>query len=152
MARHPRYIETIARRGYRVIADVEQLEAQGRAPDTASRPLRGALKLVTPDREYILHDGENIIGRSSDAAICIDSARVSRHHARVLVSDRRAVLEDLGSKNGTFVEARRLTGPVELCHGARIQIGRGLIALRFADEGEATLSESNASTDQPRES
>jgi pSer/pThr/pTyr-binding forkhead associated (FHA) protein len=50
-----------------------------------------------------LHDGENVIGREEDAAAWIESASVSRRHARIVVSGGTATLEDLGSKNGTFL-------------------------------------------------
>ena len=43
------------------------------------------------------------MGRALDAAIRVDSGGVSRHHARITVTGDRALLEDMGSKNGTFL-------------------------------------------------
>ena len=50
-----------------------------------------------------LAEGENIIGRGVDASVWIDAPGISRHHARIVVREGTATLEDLGSKNGTYV-------------------------------------------------
>jgi pSer/pThr/pTyr-binding forkhead associated (FHA) protein len=59
----------------------------------------------------------------------------------VVVADHRAVLEDLGSKNGTFVGDERLTGPRRLEHGDEIRLGRELVMFRFVAGAETTLTE-----------
>ena len=59
--------------------------------------------------EFPLRDGEHIVGREANAAICLDSPNVSRRHARFVVKGRSATLEDLGSKNGSFVRGVRLS-------------------------------------------
>ena len=51
------------------------------------------------------------------------SSDVSRRHARVLVSEGRALLEDLGSTHGTYLGGRRIDAPVELKHGDCIRVG-----------------------------
>jgi DNA-binding winged helix-turn-helix (wHTH) protein len=76
-----------------------------------------------------LHAGENIIGRDPEAVIVIDSPDVSRHHARLLVSDDSVTLEDLESKNGTFVAGDRLTMPKIVRDGDEITIGRTLLVI-----------------------
>ena len=76
-----------------------------------------------------LHTGENIIGRDPGAAIIIDSPDVSRHHARLFVSDDAVTLEDLGSKNGTFVAGERLTTPTVVHDGDQITVGRTLLLI-----------------------
>jgi len=70
-----------------------------------------------------VQDGTHIIGRDPDAAVWIDSAVVSRRHAQLLVRDGRVTVEDLGSRNGTFVNGTRLTGASPLAHGDEIRIG-----------------------------
>lgn len=67
-------------------------------------------RLVTSDslREFALGAGENLIGREN-ADVLLSHNTVSRAHARIIVTDDAAVIEDLGSKNGTFVDGRRLT-------------------------------------------
>jgi DNA-binding winged helix-turn-helix (wHTH) protein len=91
------------------------------------------------ERLVPLAAGENIIGRGAGAAVSISEGRVSRAHARILVSGRRAVLEDLGSRNGTLVGARRIDGPVELKHGDVITVGPVLLIFRDATNEESTF-------------
>lgn len=74
-------------------------------------------------------DGVNVIRREPDATIQIDARGVSRHHARILVSHGDANLEDLGSKNGTHVNGRRITTPARLADGD--EIGLGAVSLTF---------------------
>jgi len=76
-----------------------------------------------------LHSGENIIGRDREAAIVVDSPDVSRHHARLLVTSDAVTLEDLGSKNGTFVAGKRLTAATALRDGDQITVGRTLLRI-----------------------
>ena len=84
--------------------------------------------------------GANIIGRSADALISVDSPKVSRHHARIVVSAKRAVLEDLSSKNGTFLGQSRLAAPVELRNGDRIGVGPALLVVHAGLNDETTVS------------
>jgi pSer/pThr/pTyr-binding forkhead associated (FHA) protein len=85
---------------------------------------------VIDDRDVILMEGANIIGRAADATISIDARGVSRYHARVQLSQGEATLEDLGSKNGTQVNGNRIATPVRLSDGDHIQLGA--LSLRFA--------------------
>lgn len=63
-----------------------------------------------------------IIGRSEDCDIVLVERQVSRHHARIRRLDSQYVLEDLGSRNGTYVNGREVTGPYVLQDGDEIQI------------------------------
>lgn len=67
--------------------------------------------LVWGKRHVPLGQGENVIGRAEDAVISVASSKVSRRHARILVEEGRATLEDLGSKNGTFIGEQRVEAP-----------------------------------------
>ncbi len=58
--------------------------------------------LLKDGRRLPLQPGENLLGRDGDG-IQIDSSTVSRRHARIVIAGEEAVLDDLGSKNGTFV-------------------------------------------------
>ena len=73
--------------------------------------------------------GENILGREADKGIRLDSPTVSRHHARIVISGAEASLEDLESKNGTFLGGQRISSPVPLTDGDEIRTGS--IVLRF---------------------
>jgi len=68
---------------------------------------------------------------------------VSRHHARIVVDGARAVLEDLGSKNGTSVRGRRLTAPAELQDGDEIGIGPAVLVFR-SSSGDGTTEAGTA--------
>lgn len=72
---------------------------------------------------FHLTPGEVTVGRDPDSAIFLDDVTVSRHHARVRVGDL-AVLTDLGSLNGTYVNRRRIEADEELIDGDELQIGK----------------------------
>lgn len=77
--------------------------------------------------------GENLIGRAPECQIAVIGGSVSRAHARIIVSPTDALVEDLGSTNGTFVAQRRITAPTPLCDGDLIRIGKE--RLRFLAPG-----------------
>jgi len=67
--KHPAYIDTIYRRGYRLIAPVEGLTPAA-AQESVEEP---ACKLVVGERECFLREGENLIGRAREAYVCVNS-------------------------------------------------------------------------------
>jgi hypothetical protein len=140
-AKSPIYIENIPRRGYRLVAEVTPLVASVPSARDASLPF----KLQSEDGDFPLIQGPNIIGRTADADICIDRTEVSRCHARIAVSGTTATIEDLGSKNGTFLNGERLEAPALLTNGDEIWIGRSVARLRFLVEGEPTMTEQTVS-------
>jgi two-component system, cell cycle response regulator len=73
-------------------------------------------------RVYSLGDGCYELGRLAENAVAIDDADVSRHHARIWWRDGRHVIEDRGSRNGTYVQGR-LIKCAELSGGDLIQLG-----------------------------
>ena len=97
-------------------------------------------QIVIGDREFDLHDGENIVGRERDAAIRIDAPSISRHHARITVSPDGVSLEDLGSKNGTCLFDRRLHSVDRLNDGDRILFGTVAAVLRAVRSSAITAS------------
>jgi DNA-binding winged helix-turn-helix (wHTH) protein len=135
-ARNPIYIENIPRRGYRLVATVTPVAASV-PPRDASLPF----KLQGEDADHPLLQGPNIIGRTAEADICIDRTEVSRCHARIFVAGTTATIEDLDSKNGTYVNGERLEQPTLLSNGDEIWIGRSVARLRFLVEGEPTMTE-----------
>ena len=80
-------------------------------------------QLVIGDREFDLREGENIVGRESDAGVRIDSSSISRRHARIILSGDRITLEDLGSKNGTSLRGKLIHTVHPLSDGDRIVFG-----------------------------
>jgi DNA-binding winged helix-turn-helix (wHTH) protein len=98
--------------------------------------------LTANDLERLpLVDGENVIGRDPQTNLLLDYATVSRRHARISVSDGRAVIEDLGSKNGTSVTGRTVVEPAELRDGDRIGFGKVVLTYRHSAAGMPTVTE-----------
>lgn len=79
---------------------------------------------------FRLEQAVTVVGRSSQADVHIDDDGVSRNHVRVVRDGDRFVGEDLGSRNGTFVNGTRLSQRLTLADGDKIQLGRGTI-LKF---------------------
>lgn len=124
----PHFVETIPRRGYRLIAEVEKCTFAS-APEIDETP-RFAL-VDENGLELALAEGENLIGRTSEARVRIDASEVSRRHARILIHGGSASIEDLGSKNGTYLRGRRIRAPERLDHADEITIGLDLARFRF---------------------
>jgi DNA-binding winged helix-turn-helix (wHTH) protein len=82
-----------------------------------------ACTLLQGDTEIPLRPGITLIGRGAGCQVRLPSPRISRVHARIVLGTAGAVLEDLGSKNGSHVEGRRVEGRVGLHHGDRIVVG-----------------------------
>ena len=92
--------------------------------------------LINGNRETReLSDGAWMIGRGEMCRIRFDFPDVSERHAIMTVRDGRAVLEDLHSANGTFVNGEELDGAVELDGSKIVQIGSSMF--RVSDESEA---------------
>ena len=68
-------------------------------------------RLIWGTREIALRPGENRLGREEDAIVWIDDALVSRRHARIVIDETGAVLEDLDSRNGTYLGGRNSRPP-----------------------------------------
>jgi DNA-binding winged helix-turn-helix (wHTH) protein len=113
----PRFIRTIHKHGYAFC---------GEATEIAPRPpARDALRawLLWNDRVLPLADGENVIGRDPACGVWLDQPGVSRRHARVVVTQEAAEIEDLRSTNGTFVSEIAIAGPHQLRDADIIQVG-----------------------------
>jgi DNA-binding winged helix-turn-helix (wHTH) protein len=92
-------------------------------------------------REFPLADGEHIVGREPEASVSLDSPKVSRRHARITVAGGRAIVEDLDSKNGSFVGGTRITVPTVLASGDEIRIGPFTLIFRISLGGSSTETE-----------
>ena len=133
-AKHPHILRTVQRFGYAFTADVERVAS---AASLSGGPT-AVFKLIWGDREIALKEGENILGRDETAVAWIDVYSVSRHHARVALSGESATLEDLGSKNGTFLRGKKLQGPAPLQDGDEIRVGTVLMTFRRFSAGVST--------------
>ncbi len=112
-------IRTAYGAGYAFDRDVvEEAEPSASAPAGPRCLLRwGAVEIP-------LRQGENVLGRDLRCECRIASSGVSRRHARIDLRGSKAVIEDLGSKNGTHVRGRRVERPTSLADGDVILLGR----------------------------
>jgi DNA-binding winged helix-turn-helix (wHTH) protein len=132
----PEYIETIPRRGYRLIASVSGGEVSEVSTEASRFWLTGG------GVELVLRQGENLIGRAPDAHVRIDSPKISRNHARITIDGDTAMVEDLGSKNGTFLGETRVDVPMPLHHGDQLRLGQLAAILSIAvSSHESTVTE-----------
>ena len=139
-AEAPRFVETVVGKGYRFIAPVES-KAGARTRSTAShgtlssaqwRRIFPSYRVARGKQEFVLEAGETVFGRDPTVGVYVDHPSVSRRHACISIGSEGAVLEDLKSRNGTFVNGRRINGPARVDHGA--VIGLGPITLTFIVE------------------
>jgi DNA-binding winged helix-turn-helix (wHTH) protein len=128
--REPRFLRTVHGFGYAFCGTAATSTAADRG---AGDP--PVFRLAWARREVSLHPGENILGRVDEAAAWMDSPSVSRRHARIVVSGRDAVIEDLGSRNGTFVQGERVVGATPLHDGDEIRLGSVVLTFRILTAG-----------------
>lgn len=129
----PRFIRTVHRHGYAFCADAVEV---ARVPAAAKEARAG---LVVAGRVLWLAPGENLIGRDPGCDVWLDVAGVSRRHARIVLSIADAVIEDLGSKNGTIVALTPVTAPRALQDGDAIVVGGAeLVFRRWSSTGADT--------------
>ncbi len=142
-AQRPRFVRTAHRFGYAFCGDVVK------AIDEVAVEPAPVCWLIKDRRRLALDAGENILGREPNSVIALDSHTVSRRHARITVSPRGAVLEDLRSKNGTFLRDTRITTPTALADGDQIRVGAVVMHFRIASRSKtATWSASRIGRDR----
>jgi uncharacterized RDD family membrane protein YckC len=83
-------------------------------------------------REIPASDGDVVLGRGHSAGIRIDEETVSRSHAMLSLREGRAIIRDLGSSNGLFVNGRRITGQAPVADGDTIGLGSAALVLVIA--------------------
>ena len=142
-AESPRFVETLERRGYRFIASVEWAPEGHQAapvrPGTSSHPTATVVRLVMDGKAIALAEGVHTVGRDPGAALWIDSALISRQHARIVVREGSVTIEDLGSRNGTFVNGERRTAAGPLNEGDEIRLGSLSLSVRISSGTTRTI-------------
>lgn len=121
-AQTPRFIRTAHSVGYAFCAT---------ATDTG---ISSRFWLVAGSRNFVLTEGENIIGRDPSCGIWLDDPDVSRRHARIDIDNvqRTALIEDLDSTNGTLLGRSRIKAQMPLADGDLIRIGNFQLKFRSA--------------------
>ncbi len=127
-----RRIRTVHGFGYAFDGELTSLDAPPPAPHSAAPGWAVGPCLVWQDQVFPLAEGESVLGRDPEAQVLVDVPGVSRRHARVVVTGGEAVVEDLESKNGTFVGDRRVDHPTRLADRDHLRLGRTVLVYRCA--------------------
>ena len=123
-ATQPSFVRTVYGFGYRFVGETVAEDAARAAPP-GPRPT-----LFFENRPTILLEGSNVIGRAPDATFRCEAPGVSRYHARIVVANGQATLEDLGSKNGTYIRRQRVES-APLSDGDEIRLGTATLTFRI---------------------
>lgn len=118
-ATDPRFVRTVPKFGYAF----RHPTSKSSAADAQMRSPGARFRLAWPGGRAALTDGEHVLGRDPDLELFLDAHDVSRRHARITIAGDDASIEDLDSKNGTFVADRRIDSATRLVHGASIRVG-----------------------------
>ena len=121
--RESRMIRTVYKAGYAFCADVTCL------PSVRSSP--AMFEVLWMKQSFPLTDGEHVAGRDAECSLVIDGTTVSRRHARITVSNGAALIEDLGSTNGTHVNGARIFAPTRLAPGDAFALGSEKLRVRL---------------------
>jgi DNA-binding winged helix-turn-helix (wHTH) protein len=133
-ARPPRFLRTVHGFGYSFCGAVSHQSG------AFARVRQSLCFLLGETGELTLNEGENILGREGPGTITLNATTVSRRHARIIVTGDEATVEDLGSKNGTYLGGERLTAPARVCNGDRLLIGAVPLIFRVHRSAETTLT------------
>jgi two-component system cell cycle response regulator len=117
-----------------VFTDIHEALA---TPENESSGKPAALLAMGGDLNGTLFDlleGESTFGREIDNTISLEFPGVSRKHFKIEIQGDKAILEDFGSRNGTFLNNKKLESTIELKKSDIIKIGS--IALKFIPKGD----------------
>jgi DNA-binding winged helix-turn-helix (wHTH) protein len=129
-ARTPLFIRTAHGFGYAFCGDATVLPGADAAGSGQS-----SCWLEWGSRRFPLSVGEHVIGRDPGVEVRLDASTVSRRHARLVVTADGTVLEDFGSKNGTFRGSERVSSPIRLVDGDAIHVGSLLVTFHVRGPG-----------------
>ena len=132
-ATHPRFIRTVHRFGYSF-----------RETPVDDGPLgtpQARFRLIWPTGRTGLGEGDHVLGRDPDLRLFLDAPGVSRRHAVIRIAGEQATIEDLGSKNGTFIADQRINAPRTLASGDVIRIGSVTLTITTLQAWGSTRTE-----------
>jgi DNA-binding winged helix-turn-helix (wHTH) protein len=151
-AHEPRFIRGVRGFGYAFCGEcVVSHEAPSDAARAPAPPAPAAeFRLFWQNREISLRPGENLLGRTREAAVWIEDASVSRRHAIIRVFGSQATLEDCGSKNGTFLRGVRVAEPALLGPGDEFWLGSACVVFAaYASEVSTASGSLHAASMEP---
>ena len=127
-------------RAVRLIA-LESKPAASRRPAPVVQTRQPSKRVKAPKKVTVVEGDENkgksfdlgeelVIGRAEKCQIVLNDTYVSQMHARFFARGETYMVEDLGSTNGTYLNRRRITSPVEVSRGDQVKIGKTVLELR----------------------
>jgi hypothetical protein len=131
----PEPVPAGGRRARRRAAATAPGPAPAPAPPRGRRSRGAATELVALEpeasagRRYPLGD-EITVGRAAGCQVTVDDTYVSQLHARVFTRDGQLFVEDLGSTNGTYLNRVKVSGPMVMQKGDRLQVGNTVLEVR----------------------
>ena len=129
------WIRTVHGIGYSFAGDVHATPVAS----ASARAERPAAWLFRESMRLPLFVGENVLGRGVEDVIEVHLPTISRRHARITIAES-AMLEDLGSKNGTWLKGERVIEPALLADGDEISLGSATFTFRLARSPKSTES------------
>lgn len=99
------------------------------------------LKVIAgPDvgKVWVLKEPKSVLGRHPDCDVSVDHLDASRHHAQIVFVNNEAFVEDLHSRNGTFLNDQRVRGRMKLSEGDRVRISESLFEFSVGQGGEVS--------------
>jgi DNA-binding winged helix-turn-helix (wHTH) protein len=142
--RGPGFVRTVHGFGYAFEGEARDLDPSVTLPTPAC-----IFRIAWKEQVSDLPPGESFIGRSPGVTIQIPDDRVSRRHARLRVGAAGATLEDLDSRNGTFLRGERIRGEVPLVDGDEIRIGQDRLIFRQISVEQSTMTSVDSSLGPP---
>lgn len=134
------FIRTLYGFGYAFSGEATEI------PDgVAGRQSSGATFWVVAEAPVQLTRADNVLGRDVQAAVWFDRPGISRHHARIVITGDSATLEDLDSKNGTFLNGERLVEAAALHDGDEIRLGPVKLTFRVRRVDSSTETQAESS-------
>jgi DNA-binding winged helix-turn-helix (wHTH) protein len=130
--RAPKFIRTVYGFGYAFVGEVTESQA-------AEGDVRTRWTLVYQNRSIPLRDGVHVLGRFGSDVIVVPAPTVSRRHARLTVTANTLLIEDLGSKNGTWVGDVRVDAPTPVGSGVQVLLGSQPLLCFLSGGDESTL-------------
>lgn len=124
-------IRTVHRVGYAFVGDASLVGE----PMT---PRGSEWRVLWRGQSILVPNGESIIGRDRTCTVQLDADSISRRHARLVIAGPIASIEDLGSKNGTWLAGERLVGRARLAHGTSVRLGSETIRLEVDTTDDPT--------------
>jgi pSer/pThr/pTyr-binding forkhead associated (FHA) protein len=120
---------------------LELKPAGARRPAAVVQTRQPSKKVKTPKKVTVVEGDANkgksfdlgeelVIGRAEKCHIVLDDTYVSQMHARFFARGDSYMVEDLGSTNGTYLNRRRITSPIEVSRGDQVKIGKTVLELR----------------------